>query len=289
MTQNDLLKDLKTISSIIGNNSAYVQGGGGNTSVKLDEERMAVKASGWLLSDVTEKDGYSIVDYKAIREYLRDPDESEEAVTSKIKSFAVETNNRPSIETGFHALLGNCIIHTHSVYANLLACSKKGIRIAKELFPDSIWVDYSNPGRALTLAVKSSIVANPHSSSFFLQNHGVIVSADNAQKALDIHESINKKIQEYFNIPEDDFDPDSVMEDLDFIKDHVLFPDQVVYTLAGAELLKTRAAKETLAAYRYIFETIEKNDLIPNFIEKENVEILSNMEGEKYRQKALKK
>ena len=40
------------LSNRIGARPDYVQGGGGNTSVKLDGGLMAVKASGFRLSDV---------------------------------------------------------------------------------------------------------------------------------------------------------------------------------------------------------------------------------------------
>lgn len=290
MKYTDPLKDLELISQKIGENRAYVQGGGGNTSVKLDDNRMAIKASGWLLSDVTTVDGYSVVDYQKIREYLDCPDQDEDTFTKKIKSFVVETNNRPSIETGFHALVSRCVVHTHSVYANLLACSKEGASIAKGLFPDSAWVGYAAPGRKLTLEVKDVIrKRNEIPSIVFLENHGVIVSSDDAKSALEIHGDINKKIKMYFELPEEDFDPADVEDDLDLLKQYVLFPDQVVYTLSGEDILNTTAARETLAAYRYILRTIKEKGLSLNILSKEDADYLLNMESEKYRQGMLKK
>ena len=48
---------------------AYVQGGGGNTSVKFDGRLMAIKASGYTLGEITEEKGYVTVDYEMIRRY----------------------------------------------------------------------------------------------------------------------------------------------------------------------------------------------------------------------------
>lgn len=287
---NNLLNDLKLISQEVGKNVCFVQGGGGNTSVKLDNKRMAIKASGWLLSDLTEKDGYSVVDYISIKNYIQNPDVDEKVFTKKIKSFVIETENRPSIETGFHAMLGECIIHTHSVYANLLTCSKEGMDISKKLFPESLWVPYAAPGRDLTLAVQKALSLKSYIPKIiFLENHGIIVSTKNAGEAIEIHDTLNKKIQEYFDLSDDDFNSSNTDElDLEFVKNHIIFPDQVVYTLAGEEMLKTKAAKETLMAYNFILKTINEKNLTPNFISREKADILLNMEGEKYRQKILK-
>ena len=50
-----LLGDFVKMSQLAGSRSDYVQGGGGNTSVKLKNGQMAIKASGYCLKDI-EKD-----------------------------------------------------------------------------------------------------------------------------------------------------------------------------------------------------------------------------------------
>ena len=47
-----LLADFSRISKTAGTRADYVQGGGGNTSVKLNDGLMAIKASGFCLSDI---------------------------------------------------------------------------------------------------------------------------------------------------------------------------------------------------------------------------------------------
>jgi rhamnose utilization protein RhaD (predicted bifunctional aldolase and dehydrogenase) len=49
------LRDFARVSQKIGARSDYVQGGGGNTSVKLGGGLMAIKASGYRLCDITPK------------------------------------------------------------------------------------------------------------------------------------------------------------------------------------------------------------------------------------------
>ena len=46
------LKYLVNISNKIGKRCDYTQGGGGNTSVKIDSENMAIKASGSTLKEM---------------------------------------------------------------------------------------------------------------------------------------------------------------------------------------------------------------------------------------------
>ena len=62
----EMLKNLEYISKEVGLPIRYTQGGGGNTSVKLDNELMAVgKLSGFKLKQVNAK-GYVVVNYKRI-------------------------------------------------------------------------------------------------------------------------------------------------------------------------------------------------------------------------------
>lgn len=46
-----------------------MQGGGGNTSVKLDDTLMAIKASGFCLKDIEIDKAYAVLDYAALRRF----------------------------------------------------------------------------------------------------------------------------------------------------------------------------------------------------------------------------
>src|SRR5690554_1130766 len=117
------LSGLERISQIVGARPDYVQGGGGNTSVKLDDELMAVKASGFSLNQITAKSGFVVVNYRKIKEFynnLGEPGELgvEEKANELIKESIVDQPGmerlRPSVEAGFHSLLDRYVIHTHS-------------------------------------------------------------------------------------------------------------------------------------------------------------------------------
>ncbi|MCL2084901.1 MAG: class II aldolase/adducin family protein, partial [Oscillospiraceae bacterium] len=103
-----MLKEFARMSQTAGSREDYVQGGGGNTSVKLGDGLMAIKASGYRLRQVTETDGFAVVETETLR------DVTEERGYRPL---------RPSVETGVHALLGAFVLHTHPVYANLALCS----------------------------------------------------------------------------------------------------------------------------------------------------------------------
>lgn len=288
------LKNLVDISRKIGSYPEFVQGGGGNTSVKIDDNLMAIKASGYLLKDMNEDDGFAFVNYNDIDNHIKNDsilNNTEDEFSRFIKEKTFKINGypilKPSIETGFHALLPyKYIIHTHSIYSNILCCSLEGQKIVQQLFPDSIWVKYANPGKDITIEI-SNTNKDKVSNVIFMQNHGVIVCDNNANDAQKLHELLNNKIRNYCNITSD-YKLKEVSLDFNKIKEKVIFPDQVVYLLSE-DLRKTTAGFETLYAYDYIIKKINDLGLTPNFISQEDVDYIENMESEKYRKSLIKK
>lgn len=258
--------DIVSISSYAGARKDYVQGGGGNTSVKFDDRLMAIKASGYTLGEITEDKGYVTVDYRKIREYYGTADlsaggnfesESLEASLSSVKLLPGMENKRPSVEVGFHAFLKRCVIHTHSVYANILCCSEEGRETAKSLFKGMdikyVFIPYIDPGFRLTLAVKKAAEEfearhGVQPEAIFLDNHGLIVHADSSETATELHEAVNVRIMEHFKA--DTFPAQAIKKagqgfasDTEFLtafiektgadeayfNDLKLYPDQLVY------------------------------------------------------------
>lgn len=254
------IEELIDISHYAAANIAYIQGGGGNTSVKLSETEMAVKASGCKLSDMDTAEGYVVVDYSSIKTYfakgITDQDTFESESSAVLQQSIIEKEGlkvmRPSVEAGFHSLLKKYVIHTHSVYSNILCCSEEGKGLAEKIFVDVdyIWLPYVDPGAWLTMAISDAIKAHGHTPDvIFMANHGVIVSADTAEEAKALHETVNNKIREALDL-KDAFPTVAVEEkngkpvsasayvteyfkkndkDLSFIRVKVLYPDQLVY------------------------------------------------------------
>lgn len=212
-------KELERMSKAVGALPEYVQGGGGNTSVKIDEMLMAVKASGYKLKDITTKDGFVVVNYQNIKNYFNEVDFSSEIDYEKdsikfTKDNVVKIEElqdlRPSVEAGFHSILKKYVIHTHPVYANIICCSTEGQSLLKKIFPQQesniLWIPYINPGFFLTVKIKEGLEKCKEKGVcpeiIFMENHGFIVHSDDLDKCVKIHNDINNSIKEYFEIEE---------------------------------------------------------------------------------------
>jgi len=335
------IKDLIKISHYAAASKAYIQGGGGNTSVKLDDRQMAVKASGCKLSDMSDAEGYVVVDYKSIAGYFAEADEKDEGFekqsTAVLQASIIPLEGikqlRPSVEAGFHSVLKKYVIHTHSVYTNILCCCAEGKNIAGKILKDVtfIWLPYVDPGAKLTLAITQAIKnAGSVPDIIFMQNHGVIVSADEADRAIELHEIVNKKTKEYFDITEEypevklEVSTDGTIKsaspyaesffadrqkDFDSIKQKVLYPDQLVYLnnsifkndgsesdlyFADNSLTyrigekQAMVNEETLVAYLYVIQMIEKLGLELVTMTYEQQAFILGWESEAYRRAMLK-
>jgi len=261
-------QDLEIISGAVGNSPDMVQGGGGNTSVKLNDELMAVKASGYKLKQVTRSEGFVVVNYKDIKEYFAKVDlnsgiDYEKDSTAFLKKCVVKLEGikelRPSVEAGFHSILDKYVIHSHSVYANILCCSKKGEEIIGEIFSgkpyDILRVPYVNPGFLLTLKIQEGLEQHMKNGkkfpkAIFMENHGLIVNSDCREEAIRLHEEVNDSIKKYLHIAEpypkiliEKIDDNTFMSRTAYLNDffksssissgffdkNAIYPDQLVY------------------------------------------------------------
>ncbi|MGI6687894.1 MAG: class II aldolase/adducin family protein [Christensenellales bacterium] len=205
-------------SQALGGRADYVQGGGGNTSIKLDERLIAVKASGFPLRDITPQNAYVVLDYQALRAFYEGNNASNfEDVEAAGSAAARETMMaveglkplRPSVEAGFHALLDRFVGHTHSVYANLAACCRETEAILKEALAGADYgyavVPYVNPGTTLTFTIRDILASAGRPRVLVMQNHGVIVHDDDEARCLAIHEDMNRRLAEHFVLAPDAF------------------------------------------------------------------------------------
>lgn len=262
------IKDLIDISQYAGSRADYTQGGGGNTSVKnFDNGAMLIKASGYRLVDINENTAFVAVDKNKIYDYYNSVDlsvekdyEKESAEVSKNSVIAITGMQtlRPSVEVGFHAILKKYVIHTHSVYANLLTCSQEGEVLAEKLFKDKdfgfIFLPYINPGFELTLAMKNKIdeyvaKSGKYPEVIFMKNHGLVVTGDFIDRVKAVNTDVNETIRNYFGLADDfrtvtlvptgtGFKSETKIVN-DFVKDNPLnkavldetplYPDQLVY------------------------------------------------------------
>lgn len=217
MQKKELLELVK-ISQKIGKRVDYVQGGGGNISVKLDGELMAIKASGYRLNQVSLEDGFVVVNYEKIRKFYDEVDfnlekdyEKESMQTALNNTLKINDKNlRPSVEVGFHSILDKYVIHSHSVYANILTCSENGKKIFDDIMKENgysyIWIPYINPGFSLTLMIKDELSKISISEKeklpkiIMMENHGLIVTSDSLNDVINLHERVNELIKKSLGI-----------------------------------------------------------------------------------------
>jgi len=212
------LKQFAEMSQAIGKRADYAQGGGGNTSVKLDDKLMAVKASGYKLKDMKTDDGFVVIDFQKIRKYYDDVNLESDTDFYKDSTAFVKANTvilpglkegmRASVEAGFHSLLYKYVIHTHSVYANLLTCTMEGKKTADKLFSDSeygyAWVPYITPGFDLTLGIKHILDDREVKPKIiFMENHGILVSSDDYDECVKLHEVVSEAILNELGLPDE--------------------------------------------------------------------------------------
>ena len=65
------ITNLIKLSKYAGMREDIIQSGGGNTSVKINDETMFIKSSRYQLSEMEENVGYSKVNYKKIVDYFK--------------------------------------------------------------------------------------------------------------------------------------------------------------------------------------------------------------------------
>lgn len=286
---SDALPRLKAITGLaqrVGNYAAQTQGGGGNLSLKLDERRLIIKASGIYLSQMQPESGWVLLDYAntahAIAKLQNDTQYN--ALLKKQTLVRQPADARPSMEAGFHALLpGRVVLHTHSVYANFLCCSQEGQALCRELFDDCVWVGYATPGLQLMKAIAGHLRPDMP-KTLWLENHGLVVHADSIEETETLNTTINHTIAQHFQLPDAEAQLQAASSATSIAADRILFPDQVIYS-ATAALAATLSGRQMAAASQYVETHIRKAGLTPRYLTGEAIKTLLNMESEKHRQK----
>ena len=277
------LKDFARMSQSVGARADYVQGGGGNTSVKLEGGLMAIKASGYCLKDIRPDAAYAVLDYEALRRFYNGSEPADFEDVEKAGSNEAKANTkvieglaqlRPSVEAGFHSILDTYVAHSHSVYANLCTCAKQLPEIAEKALEGADytwgWVSYVDPGARLTFSIRDELrrveeKTGRRPAAIFMQNHGLIVHSDDPDECLRIHTDVNDRIARAFGIENGSF-PAVGIREIDgglceavcpylteqlksgdftekFLLESPLYPDQLVF-LTGSFSFGTDAPEE---------------------------------------------
>lgn len=205
------IRDFVDISKYAGERLDLVQAAGGNSSVKFDNGEMLIKASGFLLSDVSETCGYSRVLTNQVAKIVKNNDilnsfdkRRREALSSKfLKEAIIDKKNRPSIETLLHSLLMKYTLHTHSIVVNMIVVKTNWKNILKKIFKDDViaYVKYDTPGIELAISLENELQKfNEIPKIIILQNHGLIVTSENSSDIKIITEYVITRIEKFLNI-----------------------------------------------------------------------------------------
>ena len=198
------IEDLIAISRKFGHDSRFVIAGGGNTSYK-DENRLWVKASGHALATITE-DGFAVLDRALLNEmgekaYNEDTAIREEQVKNDVSVACITKDRRPSVETSLHNCMGFAfVVHLHPTLVNGLMCSVNAEAACKEIFPDALYIEYTDPGYTLFKKVYDRIKAykaekGKEPQVIFLQNHGIFVGGDTTAEIEGIYSEVLGKLE----------------------------------------------------------------------------------------------
>jgi len=198
------IEDLIAISRKFGQDSRFVIAGGGNTSYK-DENRLWVKASGHALATITE-DGFAVLDRALLNEmgekaYNEDTAIREEQVKNDLAVACITKDRRPSVETSLHNCMGFAfVVHLHPTLVNGLMCSVNAEAACKEIFPDALYIEYTDPGYTLFKKVYDRIKAykaekGKEPQVIFLQNHGIFVGGDTTAEIEGIYSEVLGKLE----------------------------------------------------------------------------------------------
>lgn len=209
-----ILESLIAISRKYGADPRYVIAGGGNTSCK-DDRHLWIKASGHALATIDE-DGFAVLDRSLLnmmgeKQYSKDAAEREAQVKDDLANANLTKDRRPSVETSLHNCMGyTFVVHTHPTSVNALMCSADAQRTCAGLFPDALYIPYTDPGYTLFRKVYDRIqeykaVSGKEPQVIFLQNHGIFVGADSVDEIEKIYDDVFSKLADCIpEVPEGD-------------------------------------------------------------------------------------
>lgn len=194
--QGDLAQRVYT-SRLLGRNPSLVLHGGGNTSVKIQENNIVgeaedilyVKGSGWDLATIEEA-GFSPVRMPHLLKLaklsaLSDPQMVNELKTQMTRAIAPS----PSVETILHAILPyKYVDHTHADAVVTITNTADGLTRIKEIYGDRlVIIPYVMPGFDLArlCGKKFAQEAGEQTIGMVLMNHGIFSFGSTAKESYD--------------------------------------------------------------------------------------------------------
>jgi rhamnose utilization protein RhaD (predicted bifunctional aldolase and dehydrogenase) len=176
---NDLLKTIANLSREFGTLD-FVKSTGGITSAKT-ADTLWVKSSDATLAGLT-PDEFVEIDRQKLGQLqtLEVPADASacESFVQSILMSAVKSGHKVRLpaEALLHDILpGTYVIQTQPALVNGMTCAKNGAAVCAHLFPQALWLPYTDSGLARCLEVRRRIRAQ---RLVMLENRGLIVTGD---------------------------------------------------------------------------------------------------------------
>jgi len=180
---SDITESFKQFSFRIGTNFNYVQGAGGNSSIKINDREMLIKASGKWLKNALDEDIFVSVDWQRINKAITTNE-------SHALDFALDTTHystlKPSIETTLHSLMPHkVVLHTHSLNALTILVQQDYKPILEKKLQGINWsfIPYCRPGFPLAQLVQKA-TTDKECDVLLIQNHGLVVGGSTPERTL---------------------------------------------------------------------------------------------------------
>ena len=193
LNMSDITESFKQFSFRVGTNFNYVQGAGGNSSIKINDRKMLIKASGKWLKNALDEDIFVAVDWQHINKAIA-TDESR-ALDSALNT-AHTSAFKPSIETTMHSLMPHkVVLHTHSLNALTILVQQDCKTLLEKKLQGINWsfIPYCRPGFPLTQLVQKA-TTDKECDVLLIQNHGLVVGGSTPEKTLTSMLEIEKRL-----------------------------------------------------------------------------------------------
>ncbi len=158
------------------------RGSGGNVSIRLNENVMAITPSGVKYQQLS-VDDICVVDFDS-------------------RAIDVKTGFKPSIETGLHGIIYqnrsdvNAVVHTHQIYGSVFAVLNTPIPVLFDEVSLALGqiidvIPYALSGSTELAANTGSKLAN-HANAYIIQNHGILALGKTLDQAI-LHAELLEK------------------------------------------------------------------------------------------------
>ncbi len=176
-------------SNLLGRSDELVLHGGGNTSVKIEEngeDILYVKGSGWDLAFIKEE-GFAPVRLAALLNMAKRKTLSDTQMVAEQKAAMMNPKApNPSVEAILHALIPfKFVDHTHADAVVTISNSRNGEALIDGLFPDFLIVPYIMPGFILAHAIyeMTKDFDWQNCRGIILHHHGIFTFGDDARSS----------------------------------------------------------------------------------------------------------